>query len=123
MSRFLALLFGVAFLAAGALGYFHIGGSIVGEAGSGALLETNQMHDYLHLGSGALLLVGTLLIGSRPVLMLVGVVYALLAVAGFLMKDQGPMLFGMIYLNDNDRWLNVGLAAGLLVSGLLPGKG
>lgn len=119
MSRLFALLFGIAFLGLGALGYFP--NSFVGPPSSEATLQVNDMHTYLHLATGALLLVGTLLVGSRPVLLLAGVVYVLLAVAGFLLRDKGDLLFGQIYLNEADRWFNVGAGAALLVAGLLPG--
>lgn len=123
MSRILALLLGVAFLAAGALGVAGIANPVVGGVGSGAIFETNAMHDYVHIGSGVLLLLGAFTIGSRVTLLIVGVVYALVAVAGFVFPLQDGMLFGMVHLTQNDKWLHVGLAAVLLIAGLVPAGG
>jgi hypothetical protein len=75
------------------------------------------MHDYVHIGSGAVLVLAGLTSFAKPGLLLVGVIYAAVAVLGFVMPEE--MLFGLIHINDADRYLHVGLSLVLLAAGIL----
>lgn len=121
MSKLLALVLGVAFIAAGALGY--VDNPIVGGPGSGAMFETNAMHNYVHIGSGAVLILGALTFGAKPALLLVGVAYAAVTAAHFFMPPADGMLLGLVHVNENDKWLHAGLTVALLVAAFLPGGG
>lgn len=117
MNKMIALLLGVVFIVIGGISIAGIANPIVGAAGSGAMFETNPMHDYVHIGSGLVLIAGALTVGARATLLLVGVVYAIVAVLGYVAPD---MLMNYIHLNEADKWLHVGLAVVLLGAGLLP---
>ena len=110
-ARNAAILFGVAFLVVGALGY--VSNPIVGPAG---LFMTNALHNIVHIASGVLLLAGAFLgLGSSTALKIVGAIYGLVAICGFFMVTDGEM-FG-VAINTADKWLHVGLAAALLAAG------
>jgi len=111
-----ALVLGVIFVLVGAAGFFP--NPIVGPEG---MFVTNPMHDYVHIGSGAVLILAGLTPMAKLGLIVVGLVYGAVAVAGFVMPDD--MLFGMIHVNQNDRYLHVGLAVVILAAGLLLGDG
>jgi len=106
-----ALVFGVVFILVGVLGF--IPNPIVGPGG---IFVTNMTHDLVHLISGALLLAGVYTsLGSSMALKIAGVIYALVAVLGFVMP--GDMMLGMIAMNQADQWLHVVLAVVLLGAG------
>jgi len=111
-----ALVLGVVFVLAGIAGF--VPNPLVGPEG---IFVTNPMHDYVHIGSGAVLILAGLSSFAKPGLLLVGVIYAAVAVLGFVMQEE--MLFGLIHMNDADRYLHVGLSVVLLAAGiLLPSK-
>ncbi len=114
-----AILLGLVFLAVGILGY-AVHNPIVGPMaadGTSPIFLTNHLHDIIHAASGLLLLLGAFTgLGSSLALRVVGLVYAVVAVCGFVMKDD--MVFG-IAMNMNDRWLHVGLAVIILACGFL----
>lgn len=106
-----AMVLGIVFLIAGALGF--VPNPIVGENG---IFVTNHTHDWVHIGSGIVLLLGAYSpLGAGMALRVVGIVYAIVAVLGFIMS--GPMLLGMIAMNMADHWLHVVLAAVILYAG------
>ena len=107
-----ALVLGVIFVLAGIAGF--VPNPLVGPTG---IFVTNPMHDYVHIGSGAVLVIAGLTSFAKPGLLLVGVIYAVVAVLGFVMQEE--MLFGLIHMNDADRYLHVGLALVLLAAGIL----
>jgi hypothetical protein len=106
-----ALILGVVFVLAGAAGFFP--NPLVGPEG---IFVTNPMHDYVHIGSGAVLILAGLTSFAKPGLLLVGLIYAAVAVMGFVMQDD--MLLGLVHINDADRYLHVGLAVVVLGAGL-----
>jgi hypothetical protein len=109
-----AILLGLVFLVVGILGY--VSNPIVGSS-AGAIFMTNNLHNIIHIASGVLLLLGAFTgLGSALALRVVGVVYAIVAICGFVIKDD--MMFG-IAMNMNDRWLHVGLAVIILACGFL----
>ena len=106
-----AMVLGIVFLIAGALGF--VPNPIVGENG---IFLTNHTHDWVHIGSGIVLLLGAYSpLGAGMALRVVGIVYAIVAVLGFVMP--GPMLLGMIAMNMADHWLHVVLAVVVLYAG------
>lgn len=118
MVRTVALLFGIVFLAVGALGFVpgiaepatHEG--VTMEHGSAMLLglfPVNTLHNIVHLlfglwGVMAYRSVG----GSVGYFRAVAVIYALLTVLGLL--PQTNTLFGLVPLHGNDVWLHAVLA-------------
>jgi len=104
-----AMVLGLIFVIAGALGF--IPNPIVGENG---IFMTNRLHDWVHVGSGIILLLGAYSpLGAGMSLRVVGIVYAIVAVLGFIM---GGNVFG-IAMNMADHWLHVVLAAVILYAG------
>ena len=84
--------------------------------GPEGIFVTNTAHDIVHLAGGALLLAGVYTqLGASMALKIVGVVYALVAILGFVMP--GDMMLGMVAMNEADRWLHVLLAVVLLAAG------
>ena len=106
-----ALVLGVIFVLVGIAGF--VPNPLVGQNG---IFVTNQMHDYVHIGSGAVLVIAGLTSFAKPGLLLIGVIYAAVAALGFVMQEE--MLFGLIHVNDADRYLHVGLALVLLAAGV-----
>jgi hypothetical protein len=116
-----ALVFGVIFILVGALGYFS--NPVVGAAGSGAIFEVDAMHNYVHFGAGAALIVLSLINMASVGLIVVGVVYGIVGALGLFMIPNGGMLFDMVHMNQNDHYLHAALGVVLLVAGfLLRGK-
>jgi hypothetical protein len=107
-----ALVLGIVFVLAGIAGFFA--NPLVGPDG---IFATNPMHDYVHIGSGVVLILAGLTSFAKPGLLLVGAIYAAVAVLGFVMQED--MLFGLIHVNDADRYLHVGLSLVLLAAGVL----
>jgi hypothetical protein len=106
-----ALVLGFVFIIVGALGY--VPNPIVGPSGN---FVTNTVHNLIHIGSGIVLLLGAYSsLGSSLALKVIGVVYAIVAVLGFLMP--GDMMLGMVAMNGADRWLHVALAIVILYAG------
>jgi len=106
-----ALVLGAILVLVGVAGFFP--NPLVGPQG---IFVTNPMHDYVHIGSGAVLVLAGLTSFAKPGLLLVGVIYAAVAVLGFVMQEE--MLLGLIHVNDADRYLHVGLAVVVLAAGL-----
>src|SRR5918995_3510901 len=83
------------------------------------LFEVNALHNVIHLASGALtLFAATQGIGAmRTWGRLLGVVYLLVAILGFVMPEGD--LFGLMHVNMPDNLLHVALALVFLYFGLL----
>lgn len=104
-----AMVLGIVFVIAGALGF--VPNPIIGANG---IFMTNHLHDWVHVGSGIVLLLGAYSpLGSGMALRVIGVIYAIVAVLGFIMGD---MVFG-IAMNMADHWLHVVLAVVVLYAG------
>lgn len=104
----LAYLLGLAFIALGVAGFF---------TGSPLLVfEVDTFHNVVHLVSG---LIGIYCARSgypmaRAYLMLFGLIYAAIAVIGFI---QGNTILGMMPVNMEDNLLHAGIAAACLLVG------
>lgn len=109
-----AMVLGLVFLIAGALGF--VPNPIVSPGG---IFVVNSAHNWVHIVSGILLLLGAYAsagaFGPSLALKFVGIVYAIAAVFGFV--APGNMMFGMIAMNMADNWLHVVLAAVMLYAG------
>jgi hypothetical protein len=108
-----AVVIGIAFLAAGILGFFS--NPLFSPTG---LFAVNTAHNLVHLISGVVLLAGAYSsLGASLALKIVGVVYALVAILGLVMG--GNMLLGLIAMNPADHWLHVAFAIVLLAAGFM----
>jgi hypothetical protein len=106
-----AIVLGAIFILVGILGF--IPNPLVGPDG---IFVVNTTHNLIHLVSGAVLLAGVYTsFGPSLALKIIGVIYAIVAILGFVMSDD--MLLGMIAMNAADRWLHVLLAIVLLAAG------
>ena len=112
-ARTAALVLGVVFIIVGVLGY--ISNPLVGPYG---IFITNSMHNLVHIISGIFLLIGvyTALTPSMA-LKILGVVYAIVAVLGFVMMKGGDGVMFGIAMNSLDHWLHVVLAIVILAAG------
>ena len=112
-ARTAAFVLGVVFLIVGVLGY--IPNPLVGP---NAIFVTNSLHNMVHIISGIVLLLGvyTALTPSLA-LKILGVVYAIVAVLGFVMLKGGDGVMFGIAMNMLDHWLHVVLAIVLLAAG------
>ena len=118
MAKTMAVLFGVVFLLIGILGF--VPGITKDEMLLG-VFHVNAAHNVVHLLSGAVaLFCGMTSLGaSRNYFRIFGVVYALVAVLGFL-NPGDTMLLGLISNNQADTWLHVAIAAVSLLLGFMP---
>lgn len=108
-----AMVIGIVFLIVGALGF--ISNPIVGPAG---IFVTNTTHNWIHIGSGIVLLLGVYSsLGPSLALKIIGVVYGIVAVLGFVLPMPDGMMLGMIAMNMADKWLHVVLAIVILYAG------
>ena len=108
----LAKVFGLLFLAVGAVGF--TANPIVSAQG---FFVVNDLHNYLHVATGVLFLVGALLGAPVTTIRIIAILYAIVAVVGFAFPDA-EMLKG-VQLNMADRWLHAGLAIILLLVAFL----
>lgn len=120
MSKTIAIVFGIVFVLVGLLGMF-VPNPLVG---AGALFDTNMAHDLVHLLFGVILLVVAFTAPMKSALWLkiLGIVYLVIALLGFLMAPMGGMLLGLVETNDADHWLHIVLGVVLLLAGFM-GKG
>jgi hypothetical protein len=119
MVKSAALLFGVVFLAVGILGFVPAAAA-PGPDGMPMLLGifmVNTVHSIVHIASGAVFLIaGMAGVGAaRAWFKIFGIVYALVAVMGFVVGNG--MIFNLISNNPADTWLHVVLAAAMLFLG------
>jgi hypothetical protein len=108
----LAKLFGLIFLVLGAAGF--TANPIVSAQG---FFVVNDLHNYVHIATGVLFLIGALLGAPVTTIRIIAVLYAIVAVIGFAFPDV-EMLKG-VQINMADRWLHAGLAIILLLVGFL----
>ncbi|MBI4093490.1 DUF4383 domain-containing protein [Candidatus Kaiserbacteria bacterium] len=112
MVQKLAWVFGIVFLVIGLAGF------VPSLAQNGMLLgifEVDPLHNVIHLLSGALA-IGAVLAGNyaRLYFQVFGVVYAVVAVVGFM---QGDTVLGLIAANTADHMLHLVIAAVALYVG------
>ncbi|MDB5194968.1 MAG: hypothetical protein JWO84_152 [Parcubacteria group bacterium] len=114
MAKTLAIVFGIVFVLVGLLGW--VPNPLVG---ANAIFDTNHAHDLVHLVFGLILLaVGFMAPAASSLwLKILGVVYLLIAVLGFLLVPNGGNLLGLVMTNMADHLLHVVLGIVLLVAG------
>src|SRR5256885_12191403 len=118
MVKSLAILFGIVFLVVGILGFVPAATKdINGMPMLLGIFHVNTAHNMIHLASGVVfLLCGLAGAGpSRTFFKIFGIVYALVAVLGFVKGNS--MLMGMVANNMADVWLHVVLALAMLYLG------
>jgi hypothetical protein len=117
MTKTLAILFGVVFLLIGVLGFVP---SMTKDEMLLGIFHVNMAHNVVHLLSGAIaLFAGMASIGAaRTYFRIFGIVYALVAVLGF-MTPNG-LLLGVISNNPADTYLHVAIALVSLIIGFAP---
>jgi hypothetical protein len=105
-----ARIFGGIFIIVGILGF--IPNPLVSDRG---LFEVNTFHNLIHIVSGGVLLASPYYNAPVMTLRVVGVIYALIMLLGFVSLDSLNSMG--IAVNHPDNWLHLILAAGLLWAG------
>ncbi|HEY0010665.1 MAG TPA: DUF4383 domain-containing protein [Candidatus Paceibacterota bacterium] len=115
MAKTLAIVFGIVFVLVAVLGFVDSG--IAGENG---IFQTDTLHDLVHLILGLILLVVAFTAPARSAawLKILGIVYLVLAVLGFLTIPEGGELLGLVLMNTADHWLHVVLGIALILAGM-----
>ena len=115
-----AIIIGLIFVAVGLLGY--VDNPIVGGS-EGAIFHTDNVHNIVHIVSGALfLLVAFAAPGSASVfLKLFGIVYLAIGVIGFVQYGTDGMgkVLGFLHVNGADNFLHVGLGIVIFLAGFI----
>ncbi len=124
-----ALVIGATLTVAGIVGFFYNAsfGSGSGTSRDAVLgiLDVNGWHNVVHIASGAVgLLVARSYGSSRAYALVLGAVYLVVALLGFLAGDGGE-IFSLIPVNTEDNFLHVligiaGVGAGLATPATLP---
>jgi hypothetical protein len=116
----MAVLFGVVFLVVGILGFVP---AVTKNEMLLGIFHVNTAHNAVHLLSGVVaLFCGMSSVGaSRIYFKIFGLVYAAVAVLGFL-NPGDIMLLGMISNNMATTWLHVVIAAISLLIGFMPAR-
>lgn len=114
MAKTLAIIFGIIFVLVGLLGF--VGNPLVGMD---AFFAANMLHNLVHLVLGLILLYVAFWSSAQSVLWLkiIGWVYLVVAILGFLLVSGTGNLLGLITINAADDWLHLVLAIILLVVG------
>jgi hypothetical protein len=120
MAKPMAVLFGVVFLVVGILGFVP---AVTKDQMLLGIFHVNAAHNCVHLLSGVVALIcGMMGVGAaRTYFKLFGLVYAAVAVMGFL-NPGDTMLLGLISNNMADTWLHVAIAAVSLILGFMPAR-
>jgi len=118
MAKTMAVLFGLVFLVVGILGFVP---AVTKDEMLLGIFHVNTAHNAVHLLSGIVALIcGMMGVGaSRMYFKLFGLVYAAVAVMGFLNPGDVKLL-GLISNNMADTWLHVAIAAVSLIIGFMP---
>jgi len=108
-----AIVIGILLLAVGILGFFA--NPLISPTG---IFAVHTAHNFIHLFTGIALLAGAYgNLGSSPALKTVGILYAALAIIGFMFG--GDTILGVVAVNHADHWLHVTLAIVILAAGFL----
>jgi hypothetical protein len=114
-ARIISIILGLILIAVGVLGFVP-GQEIVSSQG---LFKVDFEHNVVHLVSGLLLILLPFIMGGKQTLLLVGVIYAAVALLGFLHPLDPYLISGHVAVNEADRFLHVALAAIFLLAGLV----
>jgi len=108
----LAKILGFVFLVVGAVGF--TANPMVSANG---LFTVNDLHNYVHIGTGVLFLAGALLGAPVTTIRGIAILYAIVALVGLAFPDAG--LLRALQMNMADHWLHAALAIILLLVGFL----
>ncbi len=114
MVKVFGIIFGVAFLLGGALGFIP---GVTEDGMYFGVFMVNTPHNILHIASGSIFLIASMA-GARLAQLwfqIFGSFYAVIAVTGFIVGDG--MIFGLISNNRYDAWGHAGLALTMLPIG------
>ena len=127
-----ALVIGVTLTVAGIAGFFYNSSFGSGDGTSRdavlGILDVNGWHNVVHIASGAIgLLVARSYGGSRAYALVLGAVYLVVALLGFLAGDGGEII-NLIPVNTEDNFLHLligiaGIGAGLATPAREPHPG
>ncbi len=118
MLQRIAQVFGAVLLLVGILGF--VPGITTEEGLLLGIFHVDALHNLIHIVTGvAALAASTSATASRTFFQIFGVVYALIALAGFIpgLVDNQSELFGLVSINMPDNLLHVALAALALYMG------
>jgi hypothetical protein len=117
-TRTISIIFGVIFVLVGIIGF--VPNPLVHHGG---VFAVNLAHNLVHIITGAAFLAAGFMFADKSDVWVkvIGVLYAVVAIAGFLpfMYFSQDMLLGLIHINPADRWLHAGLAVAILAAGFL----
>jgi hypothetical protein len=115
MARTLALLFGIIFLLVGILGFVK---GVTPDDKLLGIFAVNAAHNAVHLAVGALGLIAAYTGWPRAYLQIIGIVYLLVGVLGFvpaLVTDH--KLLGIVHINLADNVLHLAVGAIAVIVG------
>ncbi|BDV34135.1 MULTISPECIES: DUF4383 domain-containing protein [Methylocystis] len=111
----LAKIIGGIFLIVGILGFFP--NPLVSWRG---LFDVNTVHNVVHLVSGGILLAAPSYNSSGMALRVIGIVYGIITVIGFISTDA----LSWMAVNGPDNWLHLAISALMIWGGyMLPSEG
>jgi Domain of unknown function (DUF4383) len=115
MLKILAILFGLAFIIFGILGFlpdFKTNGLLLGY------FMVNPIHNLIHLATGVIALICGLAsnIASKVFFILFGLIYLGIAIYGF--YTGSTMILDLVAINPSDNYLHLGIAVVSLFFGL-----
>ncbi len=118
MVRAVASVFGIAFLAVGVLGLVlnPTGGELLG------IFAVNVVHNLVHVAFGVLGIAASFTKWSRTYLQIVGAIYLLLGILGFVpgLYFGHEMLLGLVHINLADNFLHLVLGGAAAYFGFAP---
>jgi hypothetical protein len=116
MIRFIAVLFGIAFIFAGVAGFmpaFTTNGALLG------VFEVDSMHNLVHIVSGVIaIMAATSLKATRLYFIIFGIIYTIVAILGF--WRNGDLI--MMHVNMADNILHIVIGVVSLFLGYYAGK-
>lgn len=119
MAKKVSLILGVVFVLVGLLGF--VPNPLVGEGG---FFHTDLVHNLVHLIIGIVLLVMMSKPAAGLTVKVVGIVYLVVAILGFLMVgSETGKLIGLIEVNGADNWLHLVLGVVIVILGWTVCKG
>lgn len=117
-ARGISIFLGLILIIVGAAGFFLQYQHVIGP-GDDYAFKFDLYHNGLFLAGGVLLLLLPAIVGGRPSLLLMGVIFAAIAVLGMLHAGEPFLISGQVAMNDYDRYLHIAVAAVLLLAGLV----
>jgi Domain of unknown function (DUF4383) len=117
-ARGISVVLGLILIVIGALGFFPQYQHFVGP-GDDFPFKFDLYHNGLFLAGGVLMLLLPAIVGGKPTLLLMGVIFAAIAVLGMMHAGDPFLINGQVAMNDYDRYLHIAVAAVLLLAGLV----